>query len=79
MSLFQSLKDFFGEKLGSITSNLNVEDIQAQVTEQASSLKDKVTEVVNVDEVVTKVEEVTGNVNEKAQDVLSNITEKFKP
>lgn len=79
MSLFQSLKDFFGEKLASITSNLNVEDIQAQVTEQASSLKDKVTEVVNVDEVVTKVEEVTGNVNEKAQDVLSNITEKFKP
>jgi len=47
-------------------------------TDQVNESLDQGAEALNVDGVADQAKEATGNVTEKAQDFLSNLTDKFK-
>jgi hypothetical protein len=68
------LSDQATELKDQVSESVNVEGLTNQVNETLDQgVKD-----LNVDGVADHAKEATGNVTEKAQDFLSNLTDKFK-
>lgn len=57
-----------------VSESVNVEGL----TDQVNEALDQGTEALNTDGVADYAKEATGNVTEKAQDFLYNLTDKFK-
>jgi hypothetical protein len=68
------LSDKATELKDQVSESVNVEGLTDQVNESL----DQGAEALNVDGVADQAKEATGNVTEKAQDFLSNLTDKFK-
>ena len=68
------LSDQATELKDQVSDSVNVEGL----TDQVNETLDQGAEALNVDGVADHAKEATGNVTEKAQDVLSNLTDKFK-
>ena len=70
----EGLSDQATELKDQVSESMNVEGLTNQVNEALEQgAKD-----LNVDGVADHAKEATGNITEKAQDFLSNLTDKFK-